>query len=64
MFWLVPESIEADPPYYKAICSFQRLSHVFTPWEKVDVLVDSGKVIIDCIYSHWGDRKSPEELIV
>lgn len=62
VFWLVPENIDVDPPYYKAISLIQNISSATTPWQKLAILVEGGKVMVECIHQFWEGKKNPEEL--
>jgi hypothetical protein len=52
------------PPYHKAILTFRRISSMRSPMEKIQCLIDTGKMICTCITEHWQDRLDPSKLIV
>jgi len=58
----------AGDPYLKAIEKVQTLSEVFSPKEKIVIILDALNLVIECINNFWGkDQQAPilgaEELV-
>jgi hypothetical protein len=66
-FWLFPDidATSTDTPYGKAIANLKKITNLQTPSSKLRCLIDTGKMIVTCIDSHWkGQKKGDTKFIV
>lgn len=62
-FWLLPDDLSEDAPYFKAISKLQQLPQHETPTGKINCLVDSAKAIIESIKDYWKKKQKDTEKI-